>query len=367
MENLIYDLLPQKEIILYGLSDYVARLGEYIALVAPKIKKRAYILSTHGDELDKTAFDFAEHDAALKLEDKALPILVLFPAKFHKQAKAKLSEMGFSKIITFSAVLDNKLKIPYLEKVFSQQGKNLNLIYRLPSGNAKDISLEIYQAKSVVDKPISKVKAVPSYVVPIQVGTELTDIRLEDVKAFDNTGDNISARNRRYSEMTAFYWMWKNATADFLGICHYRRVWKDTKKIARKLAAGNIDAVLPLPTIAEHSVHEDYLLHHIPTVWQPLMEEVRRQSPDYYEAAKEIFQGKIFYASNMCILSREVLDDLCNWMFPIVMNVEEKIGDLTDTYYNRYAGFCTERLITLYFLYNKHNWRIAHAEKVFIG
>ena len=69
----------------------------------------------------------------------------------------------------------------------------------------------------------------------------------------------------------------------------------------------------------------------------------------------------------MCILRRSVLHDLCEWMFPIVMEVERLVGELKDTYYNRYAGFCTERLITLYFLYNKHSWRIAHVEKVFLS
>ena len=94
---------------------------------------------------------------------------------------------------------------------------------------------------------------------------------------------------------------------------------------------------------------------------------LKKHSPEYYGAAKEIFKGRIFYASNMCILRREVLNDLCEWMFPIVMDVEKIVGDIDDTYYNRYAGFCTERLITLYFLYNKNNWKIAHAEKLFIG
>ena len=43
------------------------------------------------------------------------------------------------------------------------------------------------------------------------------------------------------------------------------------------------------------------------------------------------------------------------------------IGDLDDSYYNRYAGFVTEWLITLYFLENKKGYRIVHAEKKFIS
>ena len=39
----------------------------------------------------------------------------------------------------------------------------------------------------------------------------------------DNTGDNISLKNRSYCELTTQYWAWKNAEADYYGFCHYRR------------------------------------------------------------------------------------------------------------------------------------------------
>jgi len=39
----------------------------------------------------------------------------------------------------------------------------------------------------------------------------------------DNTGDNISAKNHYYSELTGIYWVWKNTIQDVTGTCHYRR------------------------------------------------------------------------------------------------------------------------------------------------
>ena len=42
--------------------------------------------------------------------------------------------------------------------------------------------------------------------------------------AGDDTGDNISAKNCYYGELTGVYWVWKNVrTTDYVGICHYRR------------------------------------------------------------------------------------------------------------------------------------------------
>jgi len=39
----------------------------------------------------------------------------------------------------------------------------------------------------------------------------------------DDSGQNISARNPYYSELTGIYWAWKNTRQDVVGSCHYRR------------------------------------------------------------------------------------------------------------------------------------------------
>ena len=56
--------------------------------------------------------------------------------------------------------------------------------------------------------------------IPIQVGAEgKEDLGFQK----DNEGDNISAKNPFYCELTGMYWAWKNLNADYIGLVHYRR------------------------------------------------------------------------------------------------------------------------------------------------
>ena len=58
---------------------------------------------------------------------------------------------------------------------------------------------------------------------PIQVGTAIAEKKLEGM-LYDNEGDNISAKNKQYCELTSQYWVWKNdREADYYGFFHYRR------------------------------------------------------------------------------------------------------------------------------------------------
>lgn len=57
--------------------------------------------------------------------------------------------------------------------------------------------------------------------IPIQVGStnSTTDLGIQK----DSEGENISFENAYCSEMSATYWLWKNCTADYKGLFHYRR------------------------------------------------------------------------------------------------------------------------------------------------
>ena len=84
--------------------------------------------------------------------------------------------------------------------------------------------------------------------VPIHVGREGKD----DLGYIgDNTGDNISAKNANYCELTGLYWAWKNLEADYLGLVHYRRHF--TTKAARGTKKERVITKKELKTILKHT------------------------------------------------------------------------------------------------------------------
>ena len=64
---------------------------------------------------------------------------------------------------------------------------------------------------------------------PIRIGATISSENEDWAKDMpsDDTGDNISALNPTYNELTAIYWAWKHYTElgdpDHIGIAHYRR------------------------------------------------------------------------------------------------------------------------------------------------
>ena len=66
--------------------------------------------------------------------------------------------------------------------------------------------------------------------LPIEVGSTLRSNHIEGAIQ-DNTGENISEKNKMYCELTAQYWAWKNMKADYYGFFHYRRYLSFSDKI----------------------------------------------------------------------------------------------------------------------------------------
>ena len=162
----------------------------------------------------------------------------------------------------------------------------------------------------------------------------------------DNTGDHISGRNREYCELTAQYWAWKNARADYYGFCHYRRYFsfapgmlpqadcgcpvypylnRETEQtLCIKEAAGRIQPYdfliakgIPVRSLFAKDVFSHY--NNAPGLHGRDLELFTKilceKYPHLRAAAQAYLKGDLFYPCNMFIMKRGLFMEYAGMLF----------------------------------------------------
>ncbi|MCC0655733.1 DUF4422 domain-containing protein [Clostridioides sp. ES-S-0123-01] len=195
-----------------------------------------------------------------------------------------------------------------------------------------------------------KCENIPKWCVPIQVGAEISCKSYE--KILDNTGDNISDKNKVFCELTALYWMWKNTNYDYIGLGHYRRRFEIDDVKAMDILK-KYDIILPKERKFKISLENQYLKEHKTNDWYIMIGLLKEMYPKYFQTSRKVFSGNSLYCYNMFISSRSIFDSYCKWLFPLLFEIEKKV-EISDrsNYQKRYIGFLAERLLTLYVIHN---------------
>jgi hypothetical protein len=173
----------------------------------------------------------------------------------------------------------------------------------------------------------------------------------------DDTGDNISRKNKNYCELTALYWAWKNLDTDAIGLIHYRRAFiskiNNNAFISRNELEdmlNKVDVILPqkrnyyIENTWDHYKHNHY---------EKDMIEVRKiiqsKYPEYLDDFNAVMKEKKSHRFNMMVMKKDVLDQYCSWLFSILFELEGRI-DITeyDDYQARVYGFISERLLDVW-------------------
>ena len=213
------------------------------------------------------------------------------------------------------------------------------------------------------DKPLKSEHKDPTFVTSVQVGALFTDIRMTEYT--DNQGDNISEKNGDYSELTGLYWIWKNKIKrqddTYYGLAHYRRFLELSEDDLLRLADNDIDVVLPYPMPYEPNIEAHHLRYLSDSEWDAVLHALEELHPDYSRAFKDILKQEYFYNYNVILAKKDVLDDYCSWLFPLLFRIEENNDPNKEKEPNRYMGYVGETLETLYFMYNKDKLKIAHT------
>ena len=218
----------------------------------------------------------------------------------------------------------------------------------------------------------------------------------------DDTGDNISDRNREFSECTGLYWFWKNydfQTLEYVGVFQYRRqlilndlyeraaenrekrIYKcihlnknrdicsvagiSEKKILDILA--HFDVILPYRTSLEkiniHSVYEDYIKLipgvHISDLF--ILEDCfKKKFPTQALEFEDYLNSPNKLMYQIFITTPKIFNAYCNWLFEILFTIDPLLDTgLYTANGKRTLGYLAEILYGFYFT------TVITSEKIF--
>ena len=219
----------------------------------------------------------------------------------------------------------------------------------------------------------------------------------------DNSGENISGKNRYYSELTGIYWIYKNQSSDIVGTSHYRRFftaqgepfryklkrflyyfagmnkgrhgliytsdysfWEKRILTCEEASSylNNFDAIMPVRRMLRQSIEKHYIKYHDITDLQLLRNIIIEKSPEFIPSFDSTFQQKRIYANNMMVMKWPDFKALCDWLFMLLFEFERrvKLTEYTE-YQQRIFGFLSERLITVWV--NHHDLKVKEFPLIY--
>lgn len=357
----------KKHIYVAGAQSRARTLDEYFSVINPDYFIEAFLVS-EPKENPKFIKGIPIKKISNETElDLSLPVYIATRGCFHVELTEALVALGFKEIYPITVALDMQYRNEYVKQHLLAKGLSFPKIYDFPAEPvcSGDKTGTIYIASTVFDATLKDVHKIKPFERVVQAGTALTEKRL-DGALFDNEGENISEKNRQFCELTVMYWLWKHATDDYIGLAHYRRHFILPDDWKERMEANNIDAILPVPACVAPNIETDYKLRHVSEDWDYMLYLLRSTNYEDYEWAMKVFSDKLYYSCNMFILRREVFLDFCEWLFPILDEVVKYGRTREDSYLNRYPGFISERLLTLFFEKNRDKYNIVYTDKNFL-
>lgn len=241
---------------------------------------------------------------------------------------------------------------------------------------------------------------------PIQAGRASAERHFEGMRG-DDVGENISYLNKHLNELTAIYWIWKNdKESDYIGLFHYRRhlSFRDENRYYKNPLLDQVyeemdenyfsktglkDSLKIKEIVTSHevilgypvSINENYIRRTLPFIFSsdcgkdkktsPLEEAYRlieEREPSFKKVIQRHRRKKEQYIYCNFILKREIFENMCEWLFPILLQVQDFIDYSQEDCNMRTGGYVGERLIDLYLTYlvEYKKVNVFHLAKTFI-
>lgn len=355
--------MMKQKIYIVGAHSRAQTLAVYLRDLYPDLQLEAYLVNDREENPKYIgAVPVVHFDEDTELDIEAA-VYIGTRSVHHDGLSAVLKKIGFTTIYPLTVGLDRRLRNKYVEKYFASIRKSF---IKLDELSCQDLSATIYVAKSIHDKVLQQPYKLGSYECEIQAGAALTEHRLAGVDITDDVGDNISDRNEQFCELTALYWIWKHAKEDIIGLAHYRRHFILPNDWIERMWCNGIDVILPVPLYVSPNLGDNYKKRHDPVDWEYMMQYMESTDMQMYRKAEKYFKGNLYSPCNMFIVRKNVLEELCTWLFPMLFEIVKNGGQKQDAYQNRYPGFLSERLISFFFEDNWDRFHVAYADKNFL-
>jgi len=229
-------------------------------------------------------------------------------------------------------------------------------------------------------------------VEPIQAGKARSGIDLGMLS--DDGGDQISAENARYGEMTAWYWVWKNylpahPELEYVGFSHYRRfldffgggtktVRTTYSRFRRQFAAryreadilgaiGGADLAMRGVTESGSATIRDQLVG-----WHPELAEdfdrferlVRERHPDAFREIDAVLGGGKLAMELQFVMRRTLFEDWMEWTFSLCREFERRWGwgGASEGERARTPAFLIERFFLVWLAIRRYERRLGVVE-----
>lgn len=343
--------MKKEEIAIYGARMVAMSIYHAIRRLYPDCKVISFLVSDK-----KGNQDFIDGIPVVALKDfrrRNIKILIAAQDNYHEEIAAALEEKDMKDYIK----IDGQTEAELMERYYKETEK-FSFLHDLKKGEKRS-DVAVYISKFHNDRPIGNSFKMADWMHPIQSGAALTDCSVCELK--DNTGENISNKNGNYSELSSMYWIGKHGDAEYLGLFHYRRLLELSEEDLYRLSENEVDVVLAYPAVYYPNIltHHQYYLND--GDWVAMKQAVRELEPEYAAAMPEIFKKKFFYNHNILIARKEIFQNYCNWLFPILERTEELSEPKGNERADRYIGYLGENLTTLYFMYHKKDLNIVYT------
>lgn len=349
--NLISKLNIQCPIAIYGAQMVAVSVYYAIKTLYPNCQILSFLVSNR--EGNPVSIDGIPVKPLADFYQKDIQILIATPENFHEEIIKNLEEKGLHNYICIDSEKEAQLMCEFYKKT-----GQIKVLSSYTRGDDK-AQLFVGMSKFYKDKELKKKYQFSEWIHPIQSGASLTDVCVADLQ--DNEGENISSKNVNYSELTAMYWLGKHINSEYIGLFHYRRILDIKEEELFKLRDGDIDVILPYPTLHYPNIQEHHKRYLKESDWKAMLQALKEFSPEYAKEFSKIFEGQLFYNYNMLIAKESVFKAYCDWLFPILMRTEELSTPKGSERADRYIGYLGENLTTLYFMVNKDKLNIAHT------